>query len=252
MKKISLLMTLFVLVSCASNPPLPENPESEAEVIYKKADFYRKERKWERAEKLFTKILTDYSYSAYNSLALMGLGETYFDKESYTAALEIYKRFLKMHPNHEKVDYVLFQIGNSHFEQRPSDFFILPAPETKDLKEVEKAVDYYRRFTEKHRDSKHIDKVEEKLKEAESLLISREIRIARYYAGQKKCPGVHVRLDYIDRNFEVTNPDVKEKLSSLEKECPLSEEEKKVLSMAGIEDNKEPSESEQKSGETEE
>ncbi|MFO7735910.1 MAG: outer membrane protein assembly factor BamD, partial [bacterium] len=248
---IYFLIPLFLIASCASAPPVPENPESEAEVIYKRADFYRRERKWERAEKLFTKILTDYSYSAYSSLALIGLGDTYFDKESYTAALEIYKRFLKMHPNHEKTDYALFQIGNSHFEQRPSDFFILPDPETKDLEEVEKAVDYYRRFTEKHKESNYMDKVEERLEKAESFLISREIRIANYYAGQKRCPAVHVRLDYIDRNFEVKSPEVRKKISSLEEGCPLSEEEKKVLSIAGIEHSNEDSESENRSGENE-
>ncbi|HDT11164.1 MAG TPA: outer membrane protein assembly factor BamD, partial [bacterium] len=228
-KNIFLLLAVTVAISffsCKTAPPV-KGAESDAEVVYRQGLYFLEKGDYNEAEKKFMKVISDFSYSKYEPYATVALGDTFYKKEEYPSALEIYTRFVKMRPGHEKAPWAELQIANSYFAQKPSGFFILPHPSEKDLEVVEKAVEQYRHYLNKYPDDQHKNKGVEMLSQAEGILIERDIRIAEFYKKKKHCPGVRMRLKHISDNFTVTTEKNRKRIASLTASCPVGTKDEK-------------------------
>lgn len=223
---ILLAVSIFVLLSCKSAPVIT-GAESDAEVVYKEGIYYLKKAKYDVAEKKFMKVIADFSFSKYEPYATVALGDTYFYKEDYPSAVEVYSRFVKMRPKHEQTPWAQLQIANSYFAQKPSDFFIFPNPAEKDIDIVDKAVEQYRFYLKNYPDDGNKDKGIEKLEKAELVLIERDLRVAEFYGQKKKCAGVRERLKSISDNFTVTTEKNRKRIAKLLSKCPEQPVEKK-------------------------
>ncbi len=215
---ILLILIVFIAIGCKSVPEV-KNPESEADVSYKRGLAYLEQEDFEEAEQEFMKVITDYSFSKFEPFARIGLGDTYYAKEEYAAAIEVYKLFIKMRPNHEKADYATYQLGNCYFAQKPTDFFILPDPDEKDLKTVYDAAVQYQNYLHSYPKGAYLLSAEKQLGEAEAMLISREMKVANFYLKKDKCPAVMMRIKYIKTNFKTLSPEVNREISEMEKTC---------------------------------
>ncbi len=213
----------LIAVSCASEPVVT-GAESEGERMYRMGLAYLERGDYEEAQKQFLKVISDFSYSKWEPYARIGLADTHFQREEFSAAFEVYKLFLQMRPSHEKADWAAFQMANCAFEQRPSDFWLLPPPEEKDLSEsVERAADLYRDYLAKYPHGAFVTEAHKKLAEAESLLIARDLAVARFYAKKGRCPGVRMRLEHIAARYTVTSDKMKQEIADLERRCPPAE-----------------------------
>lgn len=217
----------ILFVSACGSAPVITGAESDAEVVYKEGVHYLGKGKFDVAEKKFMKVISDFSYSKYEPYATVALGDTYFHKEDYPSAVEVYSRFVKMRPKHEKTPWAQLQIANSYFAQKPSDFFIFPNPAEKDIDIVDKAVEQYRYYLKNYPDDGNHEKGVKQLEKAELVLIERDLRVAEFYAMKKKCPGVRARLDNISANFTVTTDKNKKRIAKLVSKCPAPAEGKK-------------------------
>ena len=219
------LLMFFLFFSC-STPPKITNAESDAQKIYLEGMHYLNEKDYDLAEKKFMKVISDFSYSKYEPFATVGLGDTYFRKEDYPAAVEVYRRFVKMRPKHKKTSWATLQIANSYFEQRPSDLFIFPNPAERDVEIVEKAVEAYELYLKKYPEDENKALGMKKLQEAELILIEKDLRVAEFYAKKDRCPGVHMRIKHINDNFKITTEKNRKRIAKLITGCPVSQENK--------------------------
>ncbi len=154
--RLVLLFSILIAVSCSEAINI-QGAETDAEKMYKTGMALKERGDNEEAQAQFKKVITDYSYSEWEPYARIGLAESFFDQEEYSAALEAFRLFLTMRPGHQLADYVAFRIGACYFEQRPSDFFILPDPEEKDLSSsVDKAAESYRAYLRDFPGGKHL------------------------------------------------------------------------------------------------
>ncbi len=209
-----------VVAACASEPTIT-GTESEAERLYRTGVAYLEQGEYEEAQNQFLKVISDFSYSKWEPYARIGLADTHFRREEFAAAFEVYKLFLQMRPSHELADWAAFQMGNCAFEQRPSDFWLLPPSEEKDLSEsVDRAAALYRDYLAKYPQGKFVEEANRKLAEAEELLVARDLAVARFYAKKGRCPGVRMRLDHIAARYAVTSAEMKKEIAELEKRCP--------------------------------
>lgn len=223
---VILVSLIFGMFSCKSAPVIT-GAESDAEVVYKEGVYYLSKAKYDVAEKKFMKVIGDFSFSKYEPYATVALGDTYFYKEDYPSAVEVYSRFVKMRPKHEKTPWAQLQIANSYFAQKPSDFFLFPNPAEKDIDIVDKAVAQYRFYLKTYPDDGNKDKGIEKLEKAELVLIERDLRVAEFYAMKKKCGGVRERLKSISDNFTVTTEKNRKRIAKLSSKCSEQPAEKK-------------------------
>lgn len=211
---------VFLTTGCSSTPVIT-GTESEAEKLYRTGKAYLDNKDYDEAQENFLKVIADYSYSKWEPFARIGLADNHFKREEFAAAFEIYKLFLQMRPNHELADWAAFQLGNCTFEQRPSDFWLLPPPEEKDLSDsVEKAAEQYRDYLKNYPQGKFVAEAQKKLGEAEGMLLSRELKVAGFYAKKGRCPAVKMRLKYIADHFTVTSDEMTGRIQELSKQCP--------------------------------
>lgn len=223
-----ILVSIFTLfaTSCKSAPVI-KGAESDGEVVYKQGLYYLEKKDYVSAEQKFMKVISDFSFSVYEPFATVALGDTYFKKEEYPSAVEVYTRFVKMRPTHEKTPWAELQIANSYLEQMPSSFFIFPNPSERDVDIVEKAVVQFNHYLKKYPEDENREKGLQDLGRAELILIERDLRVAEYYSKKGKCPAVRSRLKYISDHFSVTTDKNKQRMSKLLKKCPEVKEEKK-------------------------
>lgn len=221
-----ILILSLIFVSCKSAPVF-KGAESDAEIVYKEGVYYLNKAKYDVAEKKFMKIIADFSFSKYEPYATVALGDTYFFKEDYPSAVEVYSRFVKMRPKHEQTPWAQLQIANSYFAQKPSSFFLFPNPSERDIDIVDKAVAQYRYYLKNYPEDGNRDKGLESLEKAEMVLIERDLRIAEFYSHKKKCSGVRARLKNISDNFTVTTEKNRKRIESLLLKCPEQTEQKK-------------------------
>lgn len=222
---IFLILSVFTLASCKSAPVIT-GAESDAEVVYKEGIYYLSKAKYDVAEKKFMKVIADFSYSKYEPYATVALGDTYFYKEDYPSAVEVYSRFVKMRPKHEKTPWAQLQIANSYFAQKPSDFFLFPNPAEKDIDIVDRSVAQYRFYLKNYPEDGNKDKGIAKLEKAELVLIERDLRVAEFYSHKKKCGGVRARLKSISDNFTITTEKNRKRIAKLLAKCPEQPVEK--------------------------
>lgn len=219
--KYSLLLAglIFTLSVACTTVPVIDKAESRAEVHYKRGLIYLEREQYLESEKEFMQVITDYSFSKFEPLAHIGLADTYMGKEEYASAAEVFKRFIKMRPNHEKADYAMYQIGNCSYLQKPGDWWFLPSPEEKDLSKVIESLEAFKQYLALFPQGKYVDETKKRIAEAESLMISKEIKIARFYLAQGKCISVKTRIEYIRKNFSLTSNELNNSITEMETEC---------------------------------
>ncbi len=153
----------------------------------------------EYAGKFFDHVRTRYPFSKYAALAELGLADVKFKQSRYIEAAEAYAQFLKQHPNHEQAPHAAFRVGLSHWKERPSDFFLLPPSEEKDLQEVRDAEVALATFVAKYPEAKERTEGERLLAEARALLAEHEWYVVEFYRKRERWPAVAARLEGILR-----------------------------------------------------
>src|SRR5512133_68371 len=142
------LLSSLALVSCSAAGFGRGKPKT-AEEIYERAVEDLKDRLYPEALSGFADVKAKYPYSKYAALADLRTGDTYFKSGKYAEAIDAYREFVKLHPNHEDVPYAMFSIGETYHEQLPSKFFLFPPAEEKDQGNTRLAINAYQELLDR-------------------------------------------------------------------------------------------------------
>lgn len=112
-----MLLTLVFAVGtvaawAAREPTTPEE-------IYAQGTRQLEKGYYTRAIELFERVKTRYPLSQYAVLAELRVGDTHFKQGQYIEAVDAYQGFLRAHPRHEEVPYVVYRIALSEFKDAP-------------------------------------------------------------------------------------------------------------------------------------
>jgi len=88
---------------------------------YLKGRTLLKANRLDEAQNTFTKILTDFSKSAYVEQAQLGLADTLFAKEDYQNAVGEYRKFEEKYNQSPFLATVLYKLGKSHLKTKQLD-----------------------------------------------------------------------------------------------------------------------------------
>ena len=133
------------------------------------------------ALKDFGEVKAKFPYSRYAALAELRTADTHFKRGKFLEAVDAYRTFLKFHPNHDQAAYAMYRIGESYFEQIPSDWWFLPPGAEKDQSSTRMAISAYQDVLARFGSGPMADLAREHLNDCRRKLADHEMYVARFY-----------------------------------------------------------------------
>jgi len=167
-----------------------------------------KSENWVEAQKFLEHCRTKYPFSKFAPLAELKLADIKMEQERYVEAAEAYGSFVRMHPTHELADTAAYEEGLALIRDGPSDFFLLPPAEERELKTVRDGVAKLEAFLAKWPASKHRAEAEALLAKARARLADHEWYVAGFYAKRNRWAGAAGRYETLVRKYPGTPHEV--------------------------------------------
>lgn len=196
--KYFFIIFLFALVGCGSNTNQIKKPEKvpPLNVLYKAAYKFFEDGDWNDSILLFQKVETRYSFSEWAPKASLMIIYMYYETGDSFKTLENIKKFKKLYPKHENIDYVDFIRALTFYE----NINVISRDQTytnSALKEFKKIMSNYPNSIYAEDSRLKIDLINEQL-------AGKEMYIARYYMKKSKWAGAIKRLNIIINKYDKT------------------------------------------------
>ena len=168
-------------------------PEDTAQELYEGANDAMHEKNYEQAAQYYSKLKDNFPFSPYTVEAELSLGDALFLDEKYVDAAEAYKDFESLHPRHEAIPYVLYQVGMSDLKS----FISVDRPTTS----TQEALEYFGRLRETYPNSENAEKAAEQMKNCRRLIAEHELYLGDVFWNMNNYGPAWKRYTYIVDNF---------------------------------------------------
>ncbi len=169
-------------------------PEDTAQELFETANDFMAEKDYVAAAERYNKLRDSYPFSPYTVQAELSLADAFFLDEEYQEAVEAYKDFESLHPRHEQMPYVLYQIGAA----RLKGFVSIDRPTT-DLKE---GFEYFQRLVQTYPGTSYAEKAPQHMKAIRKLMADHELYIGDVFYNMGKYGPAWRRYTYVVDNFK--------------------------------------------------
>jgi outer membrane protein assembly factor BamD len=202
MRRLALALGLSILAAaCAHGSLAGDRSAKSAEEDYKAGEAELKSKNHLEAQKLFDRVRTKYPYSKYAALAELRIADGKFAQDKLIEAADAYQTFVKMHPNHEEVDYAAFRVGLARWKDAPGEFILFPPSYERDQTSVIGAITALEDFIKSYPGSQLIPEAKKVLSEAKGRFADRDWYVAEFYRKRNRWPGVAMRLEHLVREY---------------------------------------------------
>jgi outer membrane protein assembly factor BamD len=175
-----------------------------AEEDYRAGVELLEDDRFPEAQKFLDHVKTKYPFSRFAALAELRIADLKFEQKAFAEAVEAYADFVRLHPNHEEVDYAEYRMAVAFLEDAPGDFVLFPPAYEKDERQVERAAAAFKSFLEKHPDSKYAPEARKLLARASARLAEHEWYVAEFYFKRRKWAGAAGRYETLVEKFPGT------------------------------------------------
>ena len=176
-------------------------PEDTAQELFEAGNDAMREKDYVSASSYFAKLKDNFPFSPYAVEAELSLADCYFLDEEWPLAAEAYKEFELLHPRHDAIPYVLFNIGMANLNGYPS----IDRPAT----QVEEAYSYFQRLQESYPETEYASVAREKMQECRRLMAEHELFYADFYFRMKRYTSALSRYQIIIDQYKDV-PDIYE------------------------------------------
>jgi outer membrane protein assembly factor BamD len=183
MKARSVLIAIILLsavaglhLGCRSSQEF-KTIQGDPERLYREGLSLFNRRNYVEALKKFEELKSSYPDSPpYTIWAELKVGDCHFLEESYVEAIAAYEEFKKVHPTHEEMPYVQYQIGMSYFNQM--------AGFDRDQSPTKKALSSFEYLVANYPPSLFTEKAKGKIEACRKQLAEQELYIGNFYYGR--------------------------------------------------------------------
>ena len=181
----SLLALVFALLlaGCGTPTPVDETAGWSAEELYAAAKEAMAERNWTQAVGYLEKIEARYPYGPYAQQAQLEVAYAYWKDEERASAIAATERFIKLHPNHPRVDYAYYLKGLINFNDQYGILSWLTTPDLsdRDPKSAREAFGAFKEVVTRFPESRYAQDAAARMRYLVNALASHEVHVARYY-----------------------------------------------------------------------
>lgn len=191
-RHIFILFTISQLLLSACTTE--EKKTDAAESTFALAQEYEKDERYEEAVRKYTEVKNRFPYSQFAVKAELAIADVYFKEESFGEAQINYQTFRELHPKHAQIDYVIFRIGLSYFNQ-------LPETIDRDLTYAHDAITTFDELVEKHPNSEFVKEAKEKKQASLKKLAEKEDYVGEFYFKRKIYDSALTRYEFLLKSY---------------------------------------------------
>ena len=169
-------------------------PEDTVQEIYENAQDAMRDQRYKAAIEGYAKIKDSYPFSPYAVEAELAIGDAYYLLKKYPEASEAYREFETLHPRHQAIPYVLYQIGMSEL----NSFTSLDRPTTM----IQQALEYFTRLQESFPETEYAAKAQEQIIACRKILAEHELFVGDMFWHMEKYGSAYERYLYVVNNFQ--------------------------------------------------
>jgi outer membrane protein assembly factor BamD len=175
--------------------------EKTVEENWKRAEQEYADENYAVAQKFYAYIKSKFPYSAFAVKAELKLGDCFFARQRYLEAIDAYQNFIRLHPTHKDVGYATYRTGAAHFEQIPSDWFLVPPSFEKDQAPVREAERALRAYVDRFPSDANWKDGDKLLKDVRRRMVQHERYVADFYRRLEKMRAYVGRLEVIRSQY---------------------------------------------------
>lgn len=184
--------------ACASAGGAERGPAgSKAEAAFNRAEDSFDSGDFIDASARYNAIRSQYPYSRFATLAELRLADAYYEQDKFPAAIQQYRSFIKLHPNHDKVVYAQYRVAESFAGQMPDDWFLLPPSYERDLASTRDAEREFRYFLKKYPDGEFTPDAKKSLARIRRRLADHEFYVGVFYLERDNPRAAAMRFTYL-------------------------------------------------------
>jgi len=176
---ILLFIAVCFLFGCSKKEKGVKTIQGDPEILYKQGLTLFNKRDYSDALKKFEELKSTFPDSPpYTLWAELKIGDCHFIKKDYVEAIAAYEEFKKIHPTHEEMPYVQYQIGMSHFNQ-------MRTPD-RDQTSTKKALSSFEYLISNYPPNIFTEKAKQKVDACREHLAGNEFEIGKFYYQHEK------------------------------------------------------------------
>lgn len=199
-------------------------PEDTAQELWEAGRDAMREKQYSKAQEYFLKLKDRYPFSPYTPDGIIGLGDSYFLDDKFIQAADTYKEFESLHPRHEQIPYVLYQIGVSTYRRLES----IDMPQDG----LNEAIQYFTMLKDAYPATQWGKDAPNWIVKCRTRMAEHELFIADFYWNSEQYGAAWKRYMYVCDNFKDLSAifkyaKLRSELSYLEYVKTLSERERR-------------------------
>jgi len=237
-KTLSALICLaLLLTACASNETKTFSDNSETG-FYEKALKASKSANYTIAIELLDQLELRYPFGRYSEQAQLELVYLHYQAGDYEACRATASRFIRLHPQHDKLDYVYYLKGLAIYQRDKGflDRFLNIERSQRDMGAARESLVDFGIILNRYPNSQYADEARARMTYLRNMLAAYEIHVGNYYLTRKAYIAAANRGRYVVENYPST-PSVTEGLTIMVQAyqqlglTELAEQTQQVLSM---------------------
>jgi outer membrane protein assembly factor BamD len=205
--RLGILAVLILLAAgCASTSEEDPTEGMQVAEIYEEASNMLKSGDYENAIKLYERLESRFPYGKYAERAQMEIAYAYYKDSEPESAIVAAERFIKLHPNHENVDYMYYLRGLASYDLSESfmESLFNVDPSQHDPKSARRAFEYFAELIKKYPKSRYSKDAIQRMTLIRNNLAQYEVHVANYYLRRGAYLAAANRGKYVVENYQRT------------------------------------------------
>lgn len=173
-RRLIILGFIVLFSGCAEKEFDPNDPEKSFGIAKEPYD----DESWDMAVTRLGEFKARFPYSKFAAEAELLIANAQFELGHYAEAAAAYEQFVKLHPKHPKVDYAMFRVGESYWQDSPEAIDREQDYTIRAIKEWEKLI-------EKLPDSPYAKQARELVQKGKRRVAESIAFVVRFYCKQE-------------------------------------------------------------------